>query len=107
MQMEDHDDHDGRKVWLNEDEAEHFLESADDTEQRIAFGLGLRCGLRCKELVETAPRDVTEGPAGTFLRVEHGKGTSTSRRHSPAASPRPSARSRTCVTPTTAPRSST
>jgi len=74
MQMEDHDDHDGRKVWLNEDEADAFLDAADDTEKRIAFGLGLRCGLRCKEIVEATPRDVTSGPAGTFLRVEHGKG---------------------------------
>ncbi len=74
MQMEDHDDHDGRKVWLTEEEASEFIATADDTEQRIAFGLGLRCGLRCKEIVEATPQNVTEGPAGAFLRVEHGKG---------------------------------
>lgn len=34
----------------------------------------MRCGLRCKEIVEVAPRDVTDGPAGAFLRVERGKG---------------------------------
>ena len=74
MQMEDHDDHDGRKVWLTEEEASELIATAADTEQRIAFGLGLRCGLRCKEIVGVTPRDVTDGPAGAFLRVEHGKG---------------------------------
>ncbi|MFC3476289.1 tyrosine-type recombinase/integrase [Halobacterium litoreum] len=74
MQMEDHNEDDGRKVWLTEEEADQFLDAADDTQQCIAFGLGLRCGLRCKEIVDATPRDVTDGPAGTFLRVEHGKG---------------------------------
>jgi len=74
MQMEDHEAGAGRKVWLNEQEADQFHHAANGTEQRVAFGLGLRCGLRCKEIVESTPRDVTEGPAGWFLRVEHGKG---------------------------------
>jgi len=74
MQMEDHDEDDGRKVWLSEEEADEFLATADDTQQRIAFGLGLRSGLRCKEIVDVTPRDITSGPAGWFLRVEHGKG---------------------------------
>lgn len=107
MQMEDHDDKAGRKVWLNEDEAETFLKAADDTEQPIAFGLGLRCGLRCKEILETTPRDVTEGPAGTFLRFEHGKGDKYRETPLPGSLAQPSARSRTCVTPSTARRSST
>lgn len=74
MQMEDHENDDGRKVWLTEEEATELLNAANDTTQRIAFGLGLRCGLRAHEIVAATPRDVTNGPAGSFLRVEHGKG---------------------------------
>jgi integrase len=74
MQMEDHDEQDGRKVWLNEDEAENFILAAQHTQQRLAFGLMLRSGLRSKEATEVTPQDVTHGPAGAFLRVESGKG---------------------------------
>jgi len=48
MQMEDHDDHDGRKVWLTEEEAGEFIATAEDTEQRTrsASGCAAGCGAR-------------------------------------------------------------
>jgi integrase len=55
-------------VWLTEDEVVEFLAAAENTKQQISFGLGVRCGLRCKEITEARPRDVTSGPAGAFLR---------------------------------------
>lgn len=57
------------KVWLSEQEVEQYLTGVKDTTRRIAFGLGLRCGLRSAEIVEAAPADVVDGPAGTMLRV--------------------------------------
>ncbi len=62
------------KVWLSENEAERFLAAAENTEQRIAFGLGVRCGLRSGEWLDVTPRDVVDTDAGTMLRVWEGKG---------------------------------
>jgi len=72
--MEDHENSDGRKVWLTEEEVDEFLAEAETTEQKIAFGLGARCGLRAHEITAVTPRDLTETPAGQFVRVERGKG---------------------------------
>jgi integrase len=74
MRMDDHDDSDGRKVWLTEGEVDDLLAAATDTERRVALALGVRCGLRCAEITDVRPRDLTDTPAGTFLRVESGKG---------------------------------
>jgi integrase len=74
MQMEDHDEQDGRKVWLNHDEADKLMQYADTPSQRIAFGLMLRSGLRTHEATSVTPQDVTRGPAGTFVQVQAGKG---------------------------------
>ncbi|ELY94877.1 putative phage integrase [Natrialba chahannaoensis JCM 10990] len=56
----------GRKMAL--------LEAADGTQQRIAFALGARCGLRSHEVLDIAPADIVDTDAGTMLRVRHGKG---------------------------------
>jgi len=34
------------KVWLDRTEVELLLDEAQDTEQKVAFGLAVRCGLR-------------------------------------------------------------
>ncbi|ESP86864.1 phage integrase [Candidatus Halobonum tyrrellensis] len=69
-----HDEHDGMKVWLAADEADDYLALVEDTTHRIALSLGLRCGLRSAEIVQTTPGDLADGPAGTMLRVPDGKG---------------------------------
>lgn len=55
-------------------EGEQLLNAADGTQQRIAFVLGARCGLRSHEILDVAPEDIVDTDAGTMLRVWHGKG---------------------------------
>ena len=68
MHRQPHDERDDMKVWLGEQEVEQFLD-VNDTTRRIAFGLGLRSGLRSGEIVQVTPADVVDGPAGTMVRV--------------------------------------
>ncbi|MFP4627324.1 MAG: tyrosine-type recombinase/integrase [Natronomonas sp.] len=74
MQLRDHPDDDGKRVWLLEDEMNQLLDSASDTERRIALSLAGRCGLRTKEVVDVSPEDIVDSPAGKVLRVWEGKG---------------------------------
>jgi integrase len=74
MNLREHDERSDMKVWLSEDGTERFLAAAKDTEQRIAFGFGARCGLRSGEWLDVTPRDVVDTDAGTMLRVWGGKG---------------------------------
>ena len=62
------------KVWLSQTEVEQLLEAASNTQQRLAYALGARCGLRSHEVLDVAPKDVVSTDAGTVLRVRHGKG---------------------------------
>jgi integrase len=73
MKQKDHPQSDGRRVWLQRDEAKSLLDEASDTETKIAFGLGLRCGLRVAEIVDVKPRDLTDTEAGQYVRVQNGK----------------------------------
>ena len=73
MKLENYDDRDGKKVWLRSDECRQLIEQADGTTQKIAFDLGLRCGLRSAEITQVTPQDVTDTPIGKFLRVWEGK----------------------------------
>ena len=74
MNLRNHEDDDGKKVWLSPDEVEQLLDAADGTQQRVAFGLGAKCGLRSFEVLDVSPQDVVETEAGDMLRVWHGKG---------------------------------
>jgi integrase len=74
MNLREHDDHDGMKVWLSEAEVTQLLDAAADTERRIGLALGARCGLRSKEWLDVTPRHVVDTDAGTMLRVPSGKG---------------------------------
>jgi len=74
MNLREHDERSDMKVWLSATETERFLAEAEDTEQRIAFALGARCGLRSGEWLDVTPRDVVDTDAGTMLRVWEGKG---------------------------------
>jgi len=74
MKLEDHDESDGRRAWLTLEEADEFFSRAESTEEKMALGLGLRSGLRVREIVSVTPVDVVDTGAGRFVRVEHGKG---------------------------------
>jgi integrase len=69
MYRRPHDEQDGMKMWLSASEVEQYLDHVEDTTRRIALGLAFRCGLRSAEVIEVAPADVVDGPAGTMLRV--------------------------------------
>lgn len=74
MRLEEYDEADGRKVWLGRDETDTFVEQADTTRKKIAFGLMAYCGLRCDEATSVTPPDVVDTPVGPRVRVEDGKG---------------------------------
>jgi integrase len=59
---------------LSQSEVDDLLDAAADTEQRLAFALGARCGLRSHETLDVTPEDVVDTDAGTMLRVHAGKG---------------------------------
>lgn len=75
MNVVDHDnDDDNRKVWLSESEIQQLLEQTDSTDRRIAFELGVRCGLRSAEILQVTPNDIVESDAGDMLKIPDGKG---------------------------------
>ena len=74
MNLQQHEKREDMKVWLSQDEVVALLDAADGTQQRIAFALGARCGLRSHEVLDVAPEDIVDTDAGTMLRVWHGKG---------------------------------
>lgn len=74
MKQEPHEDRDDWKVWLTGTEVEQLLATADSSEERIAFGLVARSGLRVAEVVDVKPGDVVAMPAGERVRVRDGKG---------------------------------
>ena len=74
MNCEPHDKSDSMMVWLSEDDVDQLLDAAKDTERRVAFALGARCGLRSHEILEVSPDDLVDTQAGHMLIVKHGKG---------------------------------
>lgn len=75
MNLRDHDeDEAGKKVWLSQTEVDQLVDAAHDTEKRVAFELGARCGLRSAEILDVAPQDVARTEAGSMLRIWSGKG---------------------------------
>jgi integrase len=73
MNVEDHPE-EGRAVWLSYDDIELLLDQAKNTERRIAYGLGVRCGLRTEEITNVKMADVKETEMGPIVVVERGKG---------------------------------
>lgn len=75
MNVSDHkaDDY-GKKVWLSREDIQILLDSAKDSERRIAYSLGAYCGLRTKEILHVAPDDMRETQSGKVLVVREGKG---------------------------------
>ena len=74
MNLEQHKKREDMKVWLSIDELDELIETTPDTEHRLMFELGGRCGLRSHEILDVSPSDVVNTDAGWMLRVWHGKG---------------------------------
>jgi len=68
MRLDDYNTKDGKRVWLSGDEIELLIDEAQDAQQRIAFILGGRAGLRRSEITSVTPNDFAHGPRG-FVRV--------------------------------------
>jgi len=73
MNFEQHDERDDLKIWLSQSDVEQLLDAAEDTQERIAYALGARSGLRSNEIVNVTPGDLAETDAGWMLRVMEGK----------------------------------
>jgi len=74
MNAEPFDDKDGFRIWLDQSETETLLAAADRGEERTAFALGVRSGLRASEIVDVAAKDVVPTSAGPRVRVWNSKG---------------------------------
>ena len=74
MFTEAHDDRDDKKVWLSTNEVDELLEAAEGPNQRLAYQLGVRCGLRSEEVTDVMPNDVVRQDGGPIVLVEDGKG---------------------------------
>lgn len=68
MRLQDYHEKDGKQVWLSDEEVEDLIDEAQSAEQRRAFLLGARCGLRRSEIVSVTVADFLNGPEG-FVRV--------------------------------------
>lgn len=60
MNLTDYSDQDGKKVWLSEKETGQLLDVVDDSKQKLAMGISVRCGLRTDEIVRVCPKDAVE-----------------------------------------------
>lgn len=85
MQLKDHPDDDGKRVWLNKPELDTILavykgengSLDDDLEKEYALRLMGECGLRTQEMLDVTPDDIhtveTDEGELTKLRVVNGK----------------------------------
>lgn len=67
-------DEDGFRIWLDQEEADQLIRRAEDREERLAFRLGLRSGLRVSEIVDVQAKHVVDTSAGARVRVWNSKG---------------------------------
>jgi integrase len=74
MFAEPFDGKEGYRIWLDLDETNQLLAATDSREERIAFALGVRSGLRVQEIVGVKARDVVSTSAGPRVRVWNSKG---------------------------------
>jgi len=76
MRMKDYDERDGKRVWLSESEIQLLIDKTKDghREQRAAFLLAGRCGLRRKEVVDVTPAHLVSTDHGRVVRIWEGKG---------------------------------
>lgn len=73
MRLKDYNEKEGKRVWLSEKEMQSLIDEAQTPQQKLAFILGGRCGLRRQEMIDVKPRDILENETGHIIRVWHGK----------------------------------
>ena len=77
MRLKDYDERDGKRVWLSERELHLLIDNTKDghREQRAAFILAGRCGLRRREVVDVTPAHLVSTDHGRVVRIWDGKGS--------------------------------
>jgi integrase len=73
MNLREHEQRDGFKVWLSSAELDQLIDTAPNASAAIAFALAGRCGLRSQEVADVTPKDIKRTDAGPIVRVV-GKG---------------------------------
>lgn len=68
MRMDDYDEMDGKRVWLDQDEIDLLVSKGKDSVQKTAITLGARCGLRREEIASVTVNDFKHAPEG-WLRI--------------------------------------
>lgn len=86
MRLKDHPEKDGMRVWLDERETQLLIGEARNTEQRVAFHLMARSGLRRNEMLQIKPRDLAETDTGHHVRVRADYTKSSHYREPPVSS---------------------
>ena len=71
------------RVWLAQDEVGTLLTTPDDQIHRLAFEIGVRCGLRSVEITRVCPEHLNDTAAGDMLRVESAKSQNDEVRQTP------------------------
>lgn len=74
MFAEPFEDSEGFRIWLDLKETDQLLQAAESREERLAFTLGVRSGLRVAEIVNVQAKDVVSTSAGPRVRVWDSKG---------------------------------
>lgn len=74
MRLKDYNEREGKRVWLSESELSLFISKAQSPQEKLAFLLGGRAGLRRQEIVDVRFRDIVETDTGHVIRVWEGKG---------------------------------
>lgn len=69
MRLDDYDERDGKKVWLEQNELDALINEYQTPEQEVAFRLGGKAGLRRKELASVTSADFVETHGGYRIRV--------------------------------------
>lgn len=69
---------------LGSEEFEELIDQPDNQTKRIAYALGVRCGLRSEEITDARPADIVDSEAGEYIIVQEGRVTNVERRRSRA-----------------------
>ncbi|MFB6217609.1 MAG: tyrosine-type recombinase/integrase [Halobacteriaceae archaeon] len=73
MRLADYDQKPGKKVWLEQRELDRLIDTTDSPEERVAFLLGGKCGLRRQEVADVTPADFVATHGHHRVRVWEGK----------------------------------
>lgn len=74
------------RVWLDQNEVGLLLNEPDDQIRRLAYEIGVRCGLRSIEITRVCPDHLHDTIAGDMLRVRSAKSNNDEVRQTPVPS---------------------